>query len=248
MKLIATNIKNTLVDDQNHFDYQKFQKIMDQMKSKGIHFVVISSDNYPHLLRFFNSIDGQISFVCENGAQVVKNGVVLKNHLVDYLTCQRVFKYLSKDDQLFGANIILSGKNNAYTNLKASDPKFKQQKQFYDYLQHVPDITAVFDQIYRIHLEWQSGDDATRIQLINHHFPDLRAVSNINGGIDIITEDSSREDGLKALQASFKVNDAEVAILSSDDNDQNFLNQFSNGISTKNQSIDGLDQINQLIK
>lgn len=47
---------------------------MTKMTAQNVRFVVASGNQYPHLPQYFEDIDGEITYLAEDGAHIVQDG------------------------------------------------------------------------------------------------------------------------------------------------------------------------------
>ncbi|KLD57488.1 hypothetical protein WP50_33450 [Lactiplantibacillus plantarum] len=65
--IIATDLDGTFLRDDHQFDHHRFHDQMDQMNAQGQHFVVASGNQLQHCIDVFDGINGELTYVAENG-------------------------------------------------------------------------------------------------------------------------------------------------------------------------------------
>ena len=75
-------------------------QLMDELKKRGIKFVVASGNQYYQLISFFPELKDEISFVAENGALVYEHGKQLFHGELTRHESRIVIGELLKDKQL----------------------------------------------------------------------------------------------------------------------------------------------------
>ncbi len=60
VKVIASDMDGTFLDDNGAFDANQFQTQLDRLEDKGMHFISASSNQYQHLLGLFKDVSGPI--------------------------------------------------------------------------------------------------------------------------------------------------------------------------------------------
>lgn len=70
IKLIAVDMDGTFLDEKSQYNRQRFYKIYNKLKDRGIRFVVASGNQYEQIISFFKEIEDDLIIVSENGALV----------------------------------------------------------------------------------------------------------------------------------------------------------------------------------
>ena len=74
IKMIAVDMDGTFLDDQKEYNRERFEKLFRQLQEKGIKFVVASGNQYFQLKSFFPELHTEMTFVSENGANIIVEG------------------------------------------------------------------------------------------------------------------------------------------------------------------------------
>lgn len=83
IKLIASDMDGTFLNDKGTYNRQKFETILNQLDDLGIKFVVASGNNIDRLNLIFKGLTHRMDFVAENGAHVIYKGANLKRHKIN---------------------------------------------------------------------------------------------------------------------------------------------------------------------
>ena len=70
VKVIVTDMDGTFLNDAKTYNQPRFMAQYQELKKRGIKFVVASGNQYYQLISFFPELKDEISFVAENGALV----------------------------------------------------------------------------------------------------------------------------------------------------------------------------------
>ncbi|WP_268912454.1 Cof-type HAD-IIB family hydrolase [Lentilactobacillus sp. SPB1-3] len=240
IKVIASDMDGTFLNDAGEFDNQKFQKQLDQMQDKNMHFICATSNTYAHSLRQFHDVKGPISYVCDNGAHVIdERGVSVVESPMEPMLVQKIVEYLQTEPEFNGAEIILAGRNGDYCNLPADSDGFKASQRFYEDLQSVSDLNLIFDTIYKIDV-MVAGESALRMAHdINVKFVNrVTAVSSGMNGVDIMSDDTSKATGIQALLDEWNLTFDDVAAFGDNANDYAMLSESAEGFAMKNAADD----------
>ena len=71
VKVIVTDMDGTFLNDAKTYNQPRFMAQYQELKKRGIKFVVASGNQYYQLISFFPELKDEISFVAENGALAV---------------------------------------------------------------------------------------------------------------------------------------------------------------------------------
>ena len=77
VKVIVTDMDGTFLNDAKTYNQPRFMAQYQELKKRGIEFVVASGNQYYQLISFFPELKDEISFVAENGALVYEHGKTL---------------------------------------------------------------------------------------------------------------------------------------------------------------------------
>ena len=235
VKLIASRLEGTFLDDTGQFDPVAFQRQLNVMQKRQIRFVVYSGLSYPELLTKFQSVNGPIDYIAENGAQVVQNGVNVAEHFVNPLVWDRALRWLKKKSDFGKFKIILSARSCSYTDLTPSDPQFKPLKQLYPALTPVPNLGLVGDPVYQVRL-WVNQPNVNLLQqLFDQKFSrDLRAINGGKHCLYIVNRGVNLSQGLQKLQAITKTRIRQTAAFGRVKRDFNLLNSAKDSYFVRN--------------
>lgn len=74
IKMIAVDMDGTFLNEEKTYNRERFKIIFQQLKEKKIKFVVASGNQYDQLKSFFPELHREMSFVSENGANIIVEG------------------------------------------------------------------------------------------------------------------------------------------------------------------------------
>ena len=100
VKVIVTDMDGTFLNDAKTYNQPRFMAQYQELKKRGIKFVVASGNQYYQLISFFPELKDEISFVAENGALVYEHGKQLFHGELTRHESRIVIGELLKDKQL----------------------------------------------------------------------------------------------------------------------------------------------------
>lgn len=235
IKLIATDIDGTFLDDQHDYAIDRFNELLRTMEQQHIHFAIASGNQYGHLLDIFADKSPIKTFMAENGALIKDNDdVVSETNLPDTII-QALLKMTADDPNLQPESTRLSGRQGSY--IPRNDPSAidPETQYFFSNLQLVDDITAVTDHIYKVNLAWPHAELKAKADYINAKFPgQLHATASGFGSIDVVPAGIDKGVGLQALEDYWQLSPAEVAAFGDNYNDLEMLRRAKYGYAMRN--------------
>ncbi|MDV7718375.1 Cof-type HAD-IIB family hydrolase [Pediococcus ethanolidurans] len=236
IKLIASDIDGTFLDDQHEFDRHRFQEQLNEMNQRGIHFVVSSGNQYQHCIKVMAGIEGDLTYVIEDGGLVVENGRVLDSSPIEPELWQSVVDSMTRKPVLADGVIVLSGQKGAYTNVTQQTETWGRTQYFYEMLQHKAPLTEVNDQIYKVDVNWPGIADVRdkHAELVAEFGDQLAEVMSGYSGIDIIKPHVTKAYGLEQLQRIWNISMTETMAFGDNQNDAAMLQDAKYGYAMKN--------------
>lgn len=235
IKLIATDIDGTFLNDQHDYAIDRFNDLLSGMIQQNIHFAIASGNHYGHLLDIFAEKSAIKTFMAENGALIMDGETVVSETNLPHNTIAALLKILTDDPYLQPDSIRLSGQHGSYLNRtdpSATDPK---TRYFFSNLQLVDDIASVTDTIYKVNLAWAHNQLKAKADYLNAKFPgQLYATASGFGSIDVVPAGIDKGVGLQALEDYWELSPAEVAAFGDNYNDLEMLRRAKYGYAMRN--------------
>ena len=123
IKVIATDMDGTFLDDKGSYDKERFSQILDAMDARDMHFVVASGNSMSRLKPMFAETFDRLHFVAENGGQVVSYGKLLCQEFMASNDVENLLSYFNYD--LLDRPTIFNGAQGSYM-LKGSRVNFAE--------------------------------------------------------------------------------------------------------------------------
>ncbi|VDG20500.1 Cof-type HAD-IIB family hydrolase [Lactiplantibacillus mudanjiangensis] len=231
--LIASDLDGTFLRDDHQFDRSRFQAQLDQLNTQGQHFVVASGNQLQHCIDVFEGIDGELTYVAENGGLVIDNhGHVLHESVVTPPLLTELLQLVQTEPALRGAGMSLSGKNGAY--IRPVDDN-AVMRYFLSDIRVVSDLNDVDDHIYKATFSWDDRDINAQAAIINTHFAGrLRATVSGGNGLDVINPTVNKAAGLAYLQQRWQIPSSKTAVFGDNGNDLEMLREADYSYAMKN--------------
>lgn len=234
IKLIATDMDGTFLDDNKNFDNEFFQKIILKLKSKDIEFVIASGNQYQHLVDIFGDEDNNFSYIADNGAVVIYHGKVIEQKFINLLDLHKSLNLLKGHPKLQDGLIVLSGERTAYIEKNVPDYFIEEGEKYYRQLTRVDSFYDVQDKIYKIALAWPDQNVKEQESILKETLTDLHITSSGFGGVDIISQEVNKGKALIALQKYMKFHNSQIVVFGDSDNDLELLEYCQRSYAMKN--------------
>ncbi len=242
IQLIASDIDGTFLNDQHDFDHERFQTQLDELNRRHIKFVVASGNQMAHCQDVFAGINGDMTFVAEDGALTMEQGRILDDNPLKPGLLKDAVEYLATTSEFKDAEIILSSQHRAFTNMKMDNPEWPMSSYFYSQLTAVDHFNGITDSIYKIDIHWADKDDVrSQAAMLRRDLgDDLGSVMSGLGGMDIVMPHVTKAYGLQQLQNLWKVSMDETMAFGDTQNDEAMLQHARLGYAMKNAEPEAL--------
>lgn len=235
IKMIAVDMDGTFLNDQKEYNVSRFNKLFSLMQEKNIKFVVASGNQYFQLRSFFPILHKSITFVAENGANIITENEPFYNAELDE---EIILNTLALLENLQPTNLIICGKNSAYVSDKISNEAFISAQFYYPKIKKIKnlyDIANEEDAIFKFALSFdEKNAQENLLHLQNSLKNNLVPVSSGHGDIDLIIPGIHKLRGLKLLAKKWNIKDEEIATFGDSGNDIEMIQQMKHSFAMSN--------------
>ncbi|WP_201307723.1 Cof-type HAD-IIB family hydrolase [Companilactobacillus farciminis] len=234
IKIIATDMDGTFLNDDKQYDLDLFKKVRNQLKEKDIKFVIASGNQYQHLVDVFKDSKNELTYIADNGAVIIDNGEIINQTFIDIHELHKSLDLLKSRKVLDNGLIVLSGQSDAYIEKSTPEEFFKEGKKYYRNIKLVNSLYDITDKIYKIALAWPDQDVREKVDFLKKELPNLHITSSGFGGIDIIPNGVNKGTAISFLQNRFSLNNSQIVAFGDSDNDFELLKQVEKSYAMKN--------------
>ncbi|XUA17988.1 Cof-type HAD-IIB family hydrolase [Citrobacter sp. OP27] len=221
VKVIVTDMDGTFLNDAKQYSRERFLTQFEQLKQRGIEFVVASGNQYYQLISFFPEIRDQISFVAENGALVYQHGQELFHGELTRHESQVVIGELLKDPQL---NFVACGLESAYVSDKAPETFVKLMSKHYHRLKPVSDYQHIDDKIFKFSLNLPDSEIPQLIDALHVSLDGImKPVTSGFGFVDLIIPGLHKANGISRLLKNWQLSPSDCVGIGDSGNDAEML-------------------------
>lgn len=152
IKIAASDLDGTLIGKSLTFP-PDFWQTVDAMREKGIVFAVASGRSYSALKQVFQPYPEKVTFICDNGANVVQNGEVIYMDTIKIPEMQEMVRammdYNLTRPQGKELKLLLCGVHGTY-HMDYGTEYAANIEQYYNNRVQVEDLSKVEDEIYKL--------------------------------------------------------------------------------------------------
>ncbi|MDN6967115.1 HAD-IIB family hydrolase [Oenococcus sp. UCMA 17063] len=226
IKLFASDIDGTFVNDKKTFNQKLFQATLDKMNFNHQFFVVASGRSYNRIVQVFKNYIRKynISFVSQNGASVFVNGKNIFSSPIDPGLLEKFF-YALPDLSIKPDRIVFEGDLNTYAPDYQEQTKLNEISVYNPKLKIIHNFSEVNEPIEKIALFWKNVDQKLMAEelISKTEIKGVRATSSGYGAMDIINRGISKAVGLQKLGAYLGLHHDEMAAFGDGENDLEML-------------------------
>lgn len=219
IKLIATDMDGTFLDSSKRFSMEFFD-IFNELRMRGIKFVIASGNQYYRLYQKFLPISNEMYFIGENGSYIAKGAQLLATNTLKKEQVNAIIQLVEQHAEL---NMILCGVKSAYclNEFKQLEPVIRLYYCNYQFVDCYEDIDdeimkiAIYDPNHQI---IRYADDIAR-----GLDKGVKATTSGNEWIDIQNEDINKGVAIKLLQEKLNIKPEECMAFGDQMNDYTLL-------------------------
>lgn len=231
IKMIASDMDGTFLNDKGTYDRQRFESILDRLDDRGIRFVVATGNNMDRINIMFKGLLDRLDFVVENGAHLLVKGETINRFVLDQAGVSHFLDYFKA--QLAAYRVILTGSKHSYM-LEAAEWEItnhmiseEEAQAFVDAIVRVESFDDIPEDETIVKMSMMTGDiveaDAVMADFNAHFTGNLRAVTSGFGTIDIIQTGVHKAAGLQVLMEHYGVFADELMAFGDSGNDVEML-------------------------
>ncbi|MBM7642954.1 Cof-type HAD-IIB family hydrolase [Streptococcus loxodontisalivarius] len=200
VKMIAVDMDGTFLRDDKTYDKLRFSKLLKELDQAGITFVVASGNQYRQLITKFPDHYEDLTFVAENGANIVSNGESLVEIFQSHADVEELIHFIQA--KYPETVICLTGRDSAYVLETVSQ---EQQDFLKPYMPKMDLVESLLplpeDEYFKVVLLMDEDKTSEILEAVNRHFDqgNLIGTSSGFGCIDVITKGAHKAWGLGEL-------------------------------------------------
>lgn len=231
IKLIATDMDGTFLDNHGEYDRPRFAKIYQELHKRGIYFVIASGHQASELADYFADYP-DMWFIGGNGAELMNARVGLSAETFAPEATAQILKVLSAYPEL---QIALCGTQTVHVSQHANPNFIAQMRDYYYQLETCTDLNAVTDPVVKFDII--CAPEKTN-QIVYELKPKLAGiavpVSGGQGSMDLIQPGMHKGRALKRLGERLHVAPSEMIAFGDGTNDLEMFHYVKTGVAMQN--------------
>ena len=229
IKIIATDMDGTLLDQRGQLDLLRLEKILDKLDQRGVRFVIATGNEVHRMRQLLEHLAERVVLVVANGARIFENNELLQAQTWDDAMVDRAlghFKGRECQDQ-FVVTAMNGGfvkKGTVFTELdKFMTPEMIEK--LYQRMQFVDEFDSkLFGGVLKMSMVVGEERSDSVLQEINDLFDGhVRAVSSGYGCIDILQDGIHKAWGLEELLKRWNLKPEQIMAFGDSENDIEML-------------------------
>lgn len=208
IKLIASDMDGTLLDDEKNLPPDFFE-VLERLNRNGIQFVAASGRSYPALRPVFGRYSRTLSFICDNGAFIIRND---EPQFISGLAPEKVREIVTLCHRIIPeAYLVLCGKNGIYVTDRFQVRSEKELGFYYSTRTVLEDLAGVDDTIFKIAIYDENDPKKYSYPALEKIYGDsLALVVSGHLWMDIMNPGINKGAALESIQNSLGITPAET--------------------------------------
>ncbi len=232
MKLIASDMDGTLLQDGAMQVSDRAIDLILQLTQKGYLFVAASGRQYSNLKRQFKDAAKDMAFLCENGAVVFYKDQLLfhspMKHAIAMELCEDIYSRS-------GCEVLISGKDVSY--LKPKDPTFldRMQNIVKNNVVVIQEFTEIKEAIVKISVYEKAGIvENSANYFLNQWSSRLKCTVSGFGWLDFVNPEVNKGNSLTNLMNTLQIKKEDTYAFGDNFNDLEMLKTVQYGFVMEN--------------
>lgn len=211
IRLIAVDMDGTLLRPDGSIP-QELWPLLERLRERGVAFAPASGRQLATLQKMFSGVDGELDYIAENGAYVVRGDVEVSSDAVDGAVVREIITRLRGlvATGVLRAGLVVCGKRSAYIEDTGADFVGEVAK-YYAKLEVVDDLLAVDDQVLKLAVFDFDGGEEHAAPAFADLGPTHQVVVSGAHWVDIMNRTVDKGVALRRLQEALGVTSAQTA-------------------------------------
>ena len=192
-----------------------------QMKKKGVAFIAASGRQYYNMQKLFSPVVDEISYICENGSLIAKNGIVLEQKIMEH---EKVIELLLDMKAYSGTNQLVSSAEVGFID--------ETEQEFGDHIRNVVgnrvEVLTSFEELtapaIKASVFWKGGIPKAAEDAMHEKYDAFfSVVDGGNGWLDFTAKGANKGNALRFLSEKEHFLLEETICIGDSENDMSML-------------------------
>lgn len=236
IKLIASDMDGTLLDDTKNFP-PDFFSILDRLERHDIQFVIASGRSYRALKPLFNEYCSRLTFICDNGAFIVRNGKTVFTSAIPAETLKDIVNNCY--EKLPMAYLVMCGTKGIYVSDRVKPRSEKELGFYYSSRIVCDDLREINDEIFKIAIYDENDPQKYSYPVLNRIYGnDLTLQVSGHLWMDIMNSGINKGTALESIRDSLGITSEETMAFGDFYNDIELLKRAEHSFVMANANDD----------
>lgn len=221
IRLIVSDMDGTLLDS-NEMLPADFFEVLSELNRRDIIFVVASGRSYSTLCQNFSPMPSQLSYIAENGACVVENGIIIHQDTLDFNDVEEIISVCSGIDDVYP---LVCGTKGLHIN---PGPQWfvDENKKYYKDIFLFDSLSCVKDKVYKVGIFDRIGSSVNSYPVLSKAFGErLNVVTSGKHWTDVMKKGVNKGNALEIIQKRLNILPEETMVFGDFYNDIQMLSK-----------------------
>lgn len=243
LRMIATDMDGTLMDEQGEVDHKRLSRILDQLDQRGIPFVIATGNGYSRMAHVLGELKDRVTLVLANGARILEKGRLIRECSWPEGLVQEVLHYLEgREEEL---HLVVSSLSGAYAKKGTEFPLLEQlmtpelAAAFYKRMCFVDDLAQEHgEQVLKISVVTDTEKVEAFVQELREEFGErLLPAASGYGAIDILQPEVNKATAIQFLEERWGVDGGHLMAFGDSQNDVEMLELATYSYAMENADV-----------
>lgn len=230
IKLIATDMDGTWLNDKKDFDHVLFHKILAVLNKRNIKFVVASGNQFANLRSRFPKSANKLYYIAENGAFVAEGKQILHVSEIPNPVMKNIMEIVKACRYPF----LFAGLTNAYVRKRDGKDYYLNNMKYFNKIKQIDNFKEIIgrDKILKVTCHVPADKLKSYLHELKRKYPETEFVSGSATSIDMQGKGMNKAVGLKYLGTKLGISSKEMIAFGDSGNDVAMLKYAGHSYAT----------------
>ncbi|GAP00574.1 HAD-IIB family hydrolase [Fructobacillus ficulneus] len=224
IKLIATDLDATFLRADKTFDHQAYQTMVEMAQQRGVTFVVATGNHPDKVASYFAGTNQDFILIANNGAEVVRNGQILKTYPIDPQAFAPIVQTVKDNQARVSMGMVFTGVTKAFMLKEMADLGMGERKaqSYFKDLQMIDDLSEIDEPILKLTVDLPDYELPFMAAIEKQGLP-IHVTTSGYGAVDMVNPQINKGVALHDLGQQLGISAEEMAAFGDGLNDLEML-------------------------